>query len=100
MAARPAQGAARRRAGSRGLIIRSTVPVVPVVLTDAVPSPARVAVPLTRPPMLLSTDVWVAALIRRAELDGGFAVIARKGDPRAGAVLVRVLNLSDGTTRL
>lgn|SRR5690606_4794464 len=50
--------------------------------------------------MLLSTDVWVAALIRRAELDGGFAVIARKGDPRAGAVLVRVLNLSDGTTRL
>jgi hypothetical protein len=50
--------------------------------------------------MLLSTDVWVAALIRRAELDGGFGVIARKGDPRAGAVLVRVLNLTDGTTGL
>lgn len=50
--------------------------------------------------MLLSTDVWVAALVRRAELQGGFAVVARKGDPRAGAVLVRVLNLSDGTTRL
>jgi hypothetical protein len=50
--------------------------------------------------MLLSTDVWVAALVRRAELTGGFAAIARKGDPRAGAVLVRVYNLSDRSTRL
>ena len=38
--------------------------------------------------MLLSTDVWVGALIRRAELGGAFATVARKGDPRAGAVLV------------
>jgi hypothetical protein len=50
--------------------------------------------------MLLSTDVWVAALIRRAELGGGFAVVARKGDPRAGAVIVKVLNRTDGTARL
>jgi hypothetical protein len=50
--------------------------------------------------MLLSTDVWVAALIRRAELGGGFAVVARKGDPRAGAVIVKVLNRSDDTARL
>jgi hypothetical protein len=50
--------------------------------------------------MLLSTDIWVGALIRRAELGGGFAVVARKGDPRAGAVLVKVLNRSDGTARL
>lgn len=50
--------------------------------------------------MLLSTDVWVAALIRRAELGGGFAVVARKGDPRAGAVVVKVLNRSDHTARL
>jgi hypothetical protein len=50
--------------------------------------------------MLLSTDIWVGALIRRAELGGAFGVVARKGDPRAGAVLVKVLNRSDGTTRL
>ena len=42
--------------------------------------------------MLLSTDVWVGALIRRAELGGGFAVVARKGDARAGSVLVRTFN--------
>lgn len=50
--------------------------------------------------MLLSTDIWVSALIRRAEMGGGFAVVARKGDARAGAVLVKVLNRSDGTARL
>ena len=42
--------------------------------------------------MLLSTDIWVAALIRRAELGGAFAMVARKGDARAGAVLVKVVN--------
>ncbi len=42
--------------------------------------------------MLLSTDVWVGALIRRAELSGAFATVARKGDARAGAVLVRLYN--------
>jgi hypothetical protein len=50
--------------------------------------------------MLFSTDVWVAALIRRVELGGGFAVVARKGDARAGAVLIKVLNRTDGTARL
>jgi hypothetical protein len=50
--------------------------------------------------MLLSTDIWVSALIRRAELSGAFATVARKGDARAGAVLVKVLNRSDGTARL
>ena len=45
--------------------------------------------------MLLSTDIWVGALIRRVEIGGGFAVVARKGDPRAGAVLVKVLNRAD-----
>lgn len=42
--------------------------------------------------MLLSTDVWVGALIRRAELAGAFATVARKGDERAGAVLVKLYN--------
>lgn len=50
--------------------------------------------------MLLSTDIWVGALIRRAEIGGAFAVVARKGDPRAGAVLVKILNRGDGTARL
>jgi len=50
--------------------------------------------------MMLSTDIWVGALIRRVELGGAFAVVARKGDPRAGAVLVKVLNRGDGTARL
>jgi hypothetical protein len=40
----------------------------------------------------ISTDVWVGALIRRAELGGAFATVVRKGDPRAGAVLVKAFN--------
>ena len=50
--------------------------------------------------MLLSTDIWVGALIRRAELAGAFAVVVRKGDPRAGAVLVKVLGRKAGTVHL
>ncbi len=50
--------------------------------------------------MLLATDIWVAALIRRAELGGAFAVVARKGDLRAGAVLLKILNRTDGAARL
>ncbi|MDB5449951.1 MAG: hypothetical protein JWQ52_1079 [Phenylobacterium sp.] len=50
--------------------------------------------------MLLSTDIWVSALIRRAEMGGAFPVVVRKGDARAGAVLVKVLNRTDRTARL
>ena len=50
--------------------------------------------------MLLSTDIWVAALIRRAELAGAFGMVIRKGDPRAGAVLVKALNRPAGTAKL
>lgn len=50
--------------------------------------------------MLLSTDIWVGALIRRAEIGGAFAVVVRKGDARAGSVLVKVFNRSDRTARL
>ena len=50
--------------------------------------------------MILPTDVWVGALIRRAELGGAFAAVARKGDARAGAVLVKAVNRGDGTARL
>jgi len=48
----------------------------------------------------LSTDVWVGALIRRAELGGAFAAVARKGDPRAGAVLVKAVNRGAGGAAL
>jgi len=40
----------------------------------------------------ISTDVWVGALIRRAQLGGAFATVVRKGDPKAGAVLVKLFN--------
>jgi hypothetical protein len=50
--------------------------------------------------MMLSTDIWVAALIRRVELAGSFATVARKGDARAGAVLVKTIDRRTGDTRL
>ena len=50
--------------------------------------------------MILSTDIWVAALIRRAEQGGAFAVVARKGDARAGAVLVKVVDRRAQTVTL
>lgn len=48
----------------------------------------------------LSTDLWVGALIRRAELGGAFPVVARRGDPRAGTVLVKTVNRRAGAARL
>ena len=50
--------------------------------------------------MLLSTDIWVGALIRRAQAEGAFATVARKGDDRAGTVLVKAVNLRERTARL
>jgi hypothetical protein len=50
--------------------------------------------------MLLSTDIWVGALIRRAEAAGAFAAVLRKGDARAGAVLVKAVNRPAGSARL
>ena len=47
----------------------------------------------------LKTSIWAAALVRRAEVGGAFAAISRKGDPDAGAVLVKVATL-DGQARL
>jgi len=38
----------------------------------------------------LKTLIWVQALIRRAEVNGASAFVARKGEPDAGAVLVKV----------
>ena len=50
--------------------------------------------------MEIPTDFWVQALIRRAGLEGAFAVVVRKGDAAAGAVLVKVVDRRAGEARL
>lgn len=50
--------------------------------------------------MLLSTDVWVGALIRRAELEGAFATVVKKGDARGGSVILKAYDTSTRTARL
>ena len=47
----------------------------------------------------LKTSIWAPALIRRAEIGGAFASVLYKGDPDAGAALVKV-RLLDGTAVL
>ena len=47
----------------------------------------------------VKTSIWVAALIRRAELSGASAFVAAKGEPDAGAVIVKIA-LLDGTARV
>jgi hypothetical protein len=47
----------------------------------------------------LRTDIFVAALIRRAQAGGASAFVIHKGDLEAGAVLVKVARL-DGTGAL
>ena len=50
--------------------------------------------------MILPTDLWVQALIRRVEMAGAYATVVRRGDARAGAVLVKALNPREGVARL
>ena len=52
------------------------------------------------PVLQLNTDLWVYALIRRANQGGAFATVARKGDSRGGSVLVKQVNRRAGVTRL
>lgn len=49
--------------------------------------------------MKLRTDVWVAALIRRAQAGGAFAAVLHKGDETAGDAAVKVA-LMDGRARV
>ena len=44
----------------------------------------------------IKSEIWVQALLRRAEVAGVMGGVVRKGDPDAGAVLVQVA-LLDGT---
>ncbi len=50
--------------------------------------------------MNLSSDLWVYALIRRAQLAGAFATVVRRGDARGGAVLVKAFDPRSRQTRL
>ena len=40
--------------------------------------------------MRLRSDIWVDALVRRAQAGGAFVYVARRGDDMAGAVLIKV----------
>ena len=50
--------------------------------------------------MLLNSDLWVGALIRRAQIEGAHATVVRKGDARAGTVIVKAYNTSDRTAQV
>ena len=50
--------------------------------------------------MLLNSDLWVSALIRRAQIEGANATVVRKGDMRAGTVIVKAYNTAERTARL
>ncbi len=47
----------------------------------------------------LNAGFWTSALIRQAQQGGAFAVVIRRGDPDAGACLVKVRTL-DGQASL
>ncbi len=49
--------------------------------------------------MRLRADIFVAALIRRAQVEGAYAILRRRGAAEAGAIFVRVDRL-DGTSAL
>lgn len=59
-----------------------------------------VSFPIRVTQLLLSSDLWVGALIRRAEIGGANAVVVRKGDARAGTVIVKAYDTSSRTARL
>jgi hypothetical protein len=50
--------------------------------------------------LLLSSDLWVSALIRRAEIGGANATVVRKGDLRAGTVIVKAYDTTLRQARL
>ena len=50
--------------------------------------------------MLLSSDLWVGALIRRAAIGGASATVVRRGDTRAGTVIVKAYNTRTRQARL
>jgi hypothetical protein len=49
--------------------------------------------------MRLKAEIWVKAYIRRCQVEGAAAVLARRGDEDAGAIYIKVSQL-DGTALL
>jgi hypothetical protein len=49
--------------------------------------------------MRLKAALWVAAYLRRCQVEGVFAVVRRRGAEEAGAIFVRICRL-DGTSDL
>jgi hypothetical protein len=47
----------------------------------------------------LRSDIWIAALIRRAQNDGAYAVLRRRGSDQAGAIFI-IVNCLDGRHHL
>lgn len=51
------------------------------------------------PAMRLKSAIWVAAYIRRCQVEGVFAAVRRRGAEEAGAIFIKV-NRLDGTADL
>ncbi len=49
--------------------------------------------------MRLKSGIWVAGYIRRAQVEGAFAAVRRRGAEEAGAIFIKV-NRLDGTADL
>ena len=49
--------------------------------------------------MRLKSAIWVAAYVRRCNIEGAFAVVRRRGAEEAGAIFVKISRL-DGTAAL
>ena len=49
--------------------------------------------------MRLKSDIWVAAYLRRCQVEGSPAVLRRRGAEEAGAIFIK-LNRLDGTAEL
>lgn len=49
--------------------------------------------------MRLKSAIWVAAYIRRCNVEGAFAAVRRRGSDEAGAIFVKIARL-DGTAAL
>lgn len=49
--------------------------------------------------MRVKSGIWVAAYVRRAYVEGAFAVVRRRGADEAGAVFIKIARL-DGTAEL
>lgn len=49
--------------------------------------------------MRLKSSIWVAAYLRRSEIEGAFGAVRRRGAEEAGAIFVKISRL-DGTATL